>query len=335
VTDHDKRLLSALRPAGVVLFRDNFDHDLPYAQWLSLHRQQLHTVRQCIERDTLLVAIDHEGGQVQRTPAPITHFAAPADWCQQAGAVGAAIGRELRSLGVNLNFAPLADVHSNPDNPVIGRRAFGSDSETVVLAAGRFLDAMQGAGVLGCLKHFPGHGDTAVDSHHQLPVVDLPLAELRARELQPFAELIDRDVQLVMTAHILFPQWDAEWPATLSRKIVDGYLRQKLGFDGVVVTDDIGMQAIADRFRQPGTAARALTAGCDLIAICAHLADTNLALDLARDLAASRRNGTLEEATLSASKRRIDGLLARAPDHAVEVLPADVFEAHRAVAPVV
>lgn len=332
LTDRDKRLLHALRPAGVVLFRDNFAHDLPYAEWLDLHRRQLREVRECVERKQLLITIDHEGGPVLRTPEPITPFAAAAQWAPHAGAVGRAMGRELRSLGVNVDFAPVVDVDSNPENPVIGRRALGHDPRTVIEAAAAFLEGLESAGVAGCLKHFPGHGDTHADSHDELPVVDLDRDVLEVRELAPFAALVARGAKMIMTAHILFPRWDREWPATLSERILGGYLRGRLGYDGLVISDDIGMRAIAERFREPGMGARALGAGCDLITICAHLADTRQALDLARDLAASWRSGVLTTATLERSHRRIVRALATAPEHPVTELTAKTLARHRRLA---
>jgi beta-N-acetylhexosaminidase len=333
LTDRDKRLLEALRPAGVVLFRDNFAHELPYPEWLDLHARQLWEVRECVEREELLVTIDHEGGSVLRTPEPITHFAAAAQWAPQAESVGRAMGRELRSLGVNVDFAPVVDVDSNPDNPVIGKRALGRDPRTVIEAAASFLEGLEAEGVAGCLKHFPGHGDTHADSHDELPVVDLDLDVLEARELAPFAALVERGARMIMTAHILFPRWDPKWPATLSETIVGEYLRGKLGYDGLVISDDVGMQAIAERFREPGMAARALVAGCDLITICAHLADTRRALDLARDLSASWRGGGLPAATLERSHGRIARALAAAPVYPVTELPAETLALHRSLAP--
>ena len=335
LTERDKRLLGALRPAGVVLFRENFAHGLPYGEWLELHARQLAEVRECVEREELIVAIDHEGGAVLRAPEPITPFAAAADWAPRAAAVGRAMGRELRSLGVNVDFAPVVDVDSNPDNPVIGRRAFGSDPATVTRAAAAFLDGLEGEGVCGCPKHFPGHGDTRADSHHELPVVDHPPEVLAVRELAPFAALVGRGVRLVMTAHVLFPRWDPEWPATLSETIVGGCLRGELGFAGLVVTDDVGMRAVAGTFRRPGTSARALVAGCDLITICAHLADTRRALDLAADLARSWRAGDLPTSVLERSHARIARTLAELPRHPVTELPAAVLAGHRRLAPLV
>jgi len=333
LTDHDKRLLSALRPAGVVLFKDNFRHDLSYAEWLEIHARQVREVRECIGRERILVSIDHEGGRVLRTPEPITPFGPAALWADAARSVGGAMGRELRSLGVNLDFAPVADINLNRLNQVIGDRALGTDAETVAGHAQEFLDGLEAERVLGCIKHFPGHGATESDSHDELPVVTSPLEVLREREFVPFRRLIERGVDLVMTAHILFPGVDPDEPATLSRRILEDVLRGELGYDGAVVTDDIGMRAIAERFREPPTAALALASGCDLISICAFLADTSLALQIARNLCDSWSSGEIPTATLERSHGRIAALLERAPQHPVERLPVETLSEHRHLAP--
>ncbi len=329
LTEHDRRLLAELRPAGVVLFRDNFDHEPPYPDWLDPLRALLDQAREAIGRDRIVVAVDHEGGQVIRTPAPVTDFGEAASWASQAAQVGSGMGRELASLGINVNFAPVVDVHSNPANPVIGSRALGTDPRSVIRAARSFLRAQQAEGVLGCLKHYPGHGDTAVDSHEALPVVDRSLESLRRRELAPFLELLDETVELVMTAHVHYPQWDPEWPATLSRRIVEETLRHRAGYEGVVTTDDLGMRAISERFDEPGIPARALTAGCDWLTVCAHLTDTGRALGMARSLARSHAEGELADEVVRRSRRRIERLLASLPQHPVRELPPETFAEHR------
>src|ERR1700736_3782562 len=163
--ERDRALLADLRPAGVILFKSNFQHDLPYEQCLETHLELIAAVREAVGRDRIFIGIDHEGGRVCRTPAPITRFSYAARWAAQAAAVGHAMGGELASLGVHLNFAPLLDIHSNPANPVIGARALGTTSEQVTAAALAFMAGMQAQKVLACGKHFPGHGDTDTDSH--------------------------------------------------------------------------------------------------------------------------------------------------------------------------
>ena len=183
----DRALLSDLRPAGVVLFRSNFLHDAPYELWLVSHARLIADVRDAVGRERLLIAIDHEGGRVCRTPPPITRFSYAARWAGQAAAVGQAMGAELASLGVNVDFAPVLDIHSNPANPVIGPRSFGTTAEAVIPAGLQLMEALQAQGVIPCGKHFPGHGDTSQDSHRELPVLNLDLTALRERELKPLA----------------------------------------------------------------------------------------------------------------------------------------------------
>lgn len=331
--DHDKRLLSLLKPAGVVFFRANFLADAPYDEWLGVHRTLMAEIREHIGRDEVLFGIDHEGGGVLRPPAPITAYAYARRWRDHAAEVGGAMGRELASLGFNVNFAPVLDVNSNADNPVIGQRAFGATPPEVTAAARPFLSAMQAEGVLGCLKHFPGHGDTSVDSHYGLPVVDVDPATFRERELAPFRDLAQGEARMVMTAHIVFPQVDPGTPATMSRIILQDILRGELGFGGVVVSDDLGMKAISSMLDRPETSIRLANAGCDLLCMCAYWADTALILRIVEQIVAGVREGTVAEETLAASHRRVAGLLADLPQHGVEPLPAATFAQHAALAP--
>ena len=333
LTDHDRRLLETLRPAGVILFRDNFAHGESYESWLAILRTMLDDVRACIGRDHILLAIDHEGGRVVRTPAPVTHYAYAREWADRAEVVGRAMAIELRSLGMNVIFAPTVDIHSNPDNPVIGPRAFATDAQSVITAALDFIRAVESEGVLSCPKHFPGHGDTAVDSHHGLPVVDYDLDDLRTRELLPFKATIDAGVRLVMTSHILFPKIDPAVPATMSRRIISDVLRNELGFAGVVVTDDIGMGAVRDMFDQPETVERMMNAGTDIIDICAYGTDTMRALRIAQFIEAGVTAGRIDPDVLAASEARIAKLLEQLPQYEVQALPGDVFERHASLAP--
>jgi beta-N-acetylhexosaminidase len=333
LTDHDKRLLSRLRPAGIILFADNFLRNQPYEAWLESWEALSHDARQVIGRERILVCMDHEGGRVHRPPPPITRFASPHAWRDRAAEVGAAMGRELRSLGVNLDFAPLLDVNSNPANPVIGDRAFGVTPDEVITPARTFLHALQAEGVLGCPKHFPGYGDVNLDSHYGLPMLELTLPELHARELVPFAALIGPETKLIMTAHILFPKIDPDWPATVSPRFVQDVLRDELGFDGVVLTDDLGMGAIAALFDRETVAARTLAAGTDLMEYCAYWNDTGRALQAAADIAAGLKSGLLTEVLLERSHGRIAALLAEAPQHPVTALSDANFLAHRAAGP--
>jgi beta-N-acetylhexosaminidase len=185
------------------------------------------------------VAIDQEGGLVQRLRAPLTVWpdmfsVGAAGNPARTEQVGRALGQELAALGIGWDFAPVLDVHTNPDNPVIGNRSFGTTPEAVAAHALAFWRGLRSAGVLGCGKHFPGHGDTHTDSHLELPVVDHPMERLRAVELAPFAAAARAGMEAIMTAHVLFPALDPDRPATLSRRVLTDLLRGELGFAGVM-----------------------------------------------------------------------------------------------------
>lgn len=329
----DRALLADLRPAGVVLFKSNFLQDQPYAAWIDTHTRLIAEVRSAIGRDRLLIGIDHEGGRVCRTPAPITRFAYAARWAGQADSVGHAMGRELASLGVNLDFAPVLDIHSNPANPVIGPRSFASTAEAVSRAALTFMSALQSEGVLACGKHFPGHGDTDKDSHYELPVLRRDLAELRERELRPFMAAIAADVPMIMTSHLLVPQVDPDAPVTMSRRFVHDLLREELGFKGVIISDDIGMHAVSRLFENPSATAQLFGAGTDLMMVCAHWTDTERCRGFAEALMTALQDGKVARDWDSQSRQRIQQLLARAPQSSVAPLPEAVLASHRTAGP--
>ena len=332
LTEHDKRLLSTLRPAGIILYQENFKRGVSYEEWLSSLRELIECVRGCVERETVLISIDHEGGVVFRPPPPITNFGPAAQWVSRSGEVGAAMGVELRSIGVNLNYCPIVDIHTNPANPVIGNRAFGSTAERVAESARNFLLAQEREGVVGCPKHFPGHGDTSVDSHLALPVVHRTLDQLRERELLPFVAMVHAGAKIIMSAHILYPAIDSERPATLSHLLLNDVLRHELGFEGVITTDDIGMHAVTTLFERPEAAVSVLQAGCDLIMMSAHWTDTSRTIGLAQDLLGGLKNGKLSSELFEAAQERIDALLLAAPVHTTfHALPEAVFAAHSAI----
>lgn len=332
LTDHDKRLLDAIHPAAIILFKSNFRQDAPYDDWLAEYARLIEDVRRYIGREKFLIGIDHEGGRVVRPPRPITVYDFPCNWVDEAAAVGRAVGIELSSLGVNVNFAPVVDIDTNPTNPVIAERAFSSDPKIVTRAAVAFLEAMQAEGVLACPKHFPGHGDTDADSHFALPHVDETIEELRARELQPYAAVLSR-VQLAMSAHVIYDNIDPEHPGTISSRILTGVLRDELQFGGAVISDDLGMKAISPYFDDPAAAPRAIAAGCDILAVCAHWTDTTRAYDLALAVSEAASRDASLAATLEVSRARIERVLAAAREPRITRLPESVFEAHRTLAP--
>jgi beta-N-acetylhexosaminidase len=220
-----------------------------------------------------VVAIDEEGGDVTRlfadrgAPYPGNAVLGRIDDVGLTRAIGRAVGDALAAAGCTMTFAPDADINSNSLNPVIGVRSFGATPDLVARHTAGWIEGVQSTGIAASAKHFPGHGDTATDSHLALPVVDLPLERLRERELAPFRAAIAAGTRSIMTSHILLPQLDAEHPATLSPRILQGLLRGELGFEGVIVSDALDMAGASGVHGIPAAAVHALAAGCDLLCI--------------------------------------------------------------------
>lgn len=330
--DKDKYLLDAVKPAGVILFKSNFLHEVDYEVWLDNQRQLIAEVREIVGRPKLLIATDHEGGRVCRTPHPVTRFRSASQWPMHAGAVGAAMGRELASIGINMNFAPVLDIQTNPDNPVIGDRSFGSSPHAVGESGTALMKGLQQENVWACAKHFPGHGDTDVDSHYDLPVIDLALDALVERELIPFGAAIESGANIIMTGHILFPKIDPERPATLSPIMTTDVLRNRLGFKGVVVSDDIGMHAMDRYFNNPQAARQFLEAGNDMLMICAHFTDTSRIIGLAEEVQKALQDTAFRRLVHEPSHARVSDLLNRTTMHDVVPLPAAQFARHAEIA---
>ncbi|MDZ8052158.1 MAG: beta-N-acetylhexosaminidase [Aulosira sp. ZfuVER01] len=334
LSDDDKRALSELQPVGVIFFAKNFLDGAAYEIWLQTYRELIDQVRQYAERDSMFFTLDHEGGRVVRTPVPITRFPYALLLQSRSRQVAKATAVELKSLGINISWAPVADIYSNPHNPVIGPRAFGTTPETAAKVVREYYLGLQESGILGCAKHFPGHGDTSQDSHLELPVLHLTKEDLRNRELIPFKALIEEQVPLIMTAHILFPKIDPDVPATLSQGILNGILREELGFQGIVVSDDLDMKAVSDMFTQKGTVARAIHAGCDLFIVSRNINSSSLerTYHIAKDFADSLSNGSLDESVVAAARNRIDKLLAVTPQYLVHTLDRDTLKEHAELA---
>ncbi|MFD0884768.1 glycoside hydrolase family 3 N-terminal domain-containing protein, partial [Streptosporangium algeriense] len=229
---------------GVVLFSRNIATPSQVADLTAVLRA---------ENPQVLVGIDEESGEVTRLEAaagstrPGNFALGVVDDVVLTEELAADLGRDLALTGVNLNFAPSADVNSNPDNPVIGLRSFGADPDLVSRHTAAWIRGLQSAGVAACAKHFPGHGATAVDSHNDLPTVSYSAEELAATTLPPYRTAIEAGVRAVMTGHLLVPAYDAEFPATLSHRLLVGLLREELGFDGLIVTDAVEMPSVAER----------------------------------------------------------------------------------------
>jgi len=219
------------------------------------------------------VSVDQEGGRVARLKSPFTEWP-PMATLGRSGDVALAerfaraLAAELRAVGVTLDYAPVLDIHTNPKNPIIGDRALAETAESVAELGSAIVRVLQAEGVAACGKHFPGHGDTSSDSHLELPLIEHPPDRLRAVELEPFRAAIAAGVATIMTAHIFLPALDEQRPATLSKAIVKGLLRDELKFEGVIFSDDLEMKAIAATHKVPEAAVMAVEAGCDGVLIC-------------------------------------------------------------------
>lgn len=290
-------LVAAGRIGGVVLFARNVESP----------RQVHRLVRELRAHEPadapLVVAVDQEGGRVQRLRAPWTVWppmrrlgeldAAPGE--DATAAVARALATELRDCGIGLDFAPVVDVDSNPDNPVIGDRSFGREPNRVAAHARAFIGAMQSAGVACCAKHFPGHGDTTLDSHLALPKIAHGLDRLRAIELPPFAAAVEAGVASIMSAHVVFESIDPHRPATFSPDVI-ALLRDDLRFDGLLFSDDLEMKAVADHWQPREMVDLALGAGIDVLLACKRF-------ELVTELLA--RLESLPDARLEPALRRV------------------------------
>jgi beta-N-acetylhexosaminidase len=267
--------------AGAILFRRNLTGDA--ADLLSLNRS-IEEAGRAYDGSPALIGVDQEGGRVTRLGPPALRLPpmrafgrlGDAGLVERAASV---LGAQLSSLGFTMDFAPVLDVDTCPTNPIIGDRSFHSDPAVVARLGAAFAGGLQGAGVMACGKHFPGHGDTTLDSHLDLPVVDLPRSRLESVELAPYRGLRASTCAAVMTAHVGYPCLDGARPATLSRAIVTGLLRDALGYDGLAISDDLEMKAVADRMPIQASAVEAVRAGCDVLLICSSEELQEAALD--------------------------------------------------------
>lgn len=259
--------IKRVRPGGVILF----GHNLASADQIRLLNTELQAAAIAASGIPLLVSTDQEGGRVFRVPEDVMPVFPGAMGLGQSGDpalardVGFATGYHLRGAGIDVVLAPVMDVNNNPDNPVINTRSFGSDARTVGAMATALAAGIRESGAIPVIKHFPGHGDTNVDSHLDLPRIDRSEEELEKVELAPFRQGIADGVEVVMTAHILFPKLDPERPATLSPRILSDILRKKLGFKGIIMTDAMEMYAVARRYPHKQSVRMAMTAGVDII----------------------------------------------------------------------
>ncbi|MGB4043452.1 MAG: beta-N-acetylhexosaminidase [Thermacetogeniaceae bacterium] len=266
--DDAKQLIQQHHVGGIILFKRNIDNP---AQTLSLINE-LKRVNSA-KKIPLFLSVDEEGGRVSRMPAqlkklPSSGRIGEVNDSEISFEIGRLLGQELRAFGFNMDFAPVLDINSNPNNPVIGDRSFGTTPELVSRLGLQIMKGLQSQNVISVVKHFPGHGDTSVDSHIGLPSVYHDYERLKSFELIPFADAVTNNADAVMIAHILLPNIDPEHPASLSRAVITDILRKDLNFQGVVITDDLTMGAITNNYGLGEAAVKAVTAGSDIVLVC-------------------------------------------------------------------
>ena len=306
LADIERDFLREVQPGAVVLFERNVESPQQVTALTNTYQQNM------VDSGglPLLIAVDQEGGRIQHLKDGFTRFPAPMLWTagqdnELAYEVGRAMATELGAVGLNMNLAPVADLNTNIDSPVIGRRSFGSEAELAAPILMNFIRGLQDNGVVATVKHFPGHGDTAADSHLELPLVTHARGRLEAVELRPFMAAFDAGADAVMVAHIWLTAFDPEpLPASLSGRIVSGLLRDELGYDGIVMTDALDMDAIDTMYSASDASLRAILAGNDLIAIGAHVGTSRIE-SVVDDVADGVRRGWIAESRIDASVRRI------------------------------
>jgi beta-N-acetylhexosaminidase len=316
--------IRANRIRGACLFRQNMTDAAQLTRFTG-------DLRAAMGADAL-IALDQEGGAVVRAlwvpPPPSAMALGAADDETLAREVGTAVARAIRAMGFNWNFAPVLDLNNNPRNPVIAERSFGADPDRATALALAWMAGSDGEGVACCVKHFPGHGDTHVDSHRDLPTVDKPLAELERFEFAPFRTAAPH-APAVMTAHIVYPALDAANPATMSRAILHDLLRTEWGYDGVIITDGMDMHAIAHRYKAGDAAVNALMAGADMVMAIGSRETQEETVDA---IAAAIADGRLPLADVHARLERLDRLAQAHPAGAVPYLTEDADRALMAAA---
>ncbi|EST51935.1 beta-hexosaminidase [Brevibacillus panacihumi W25] len=279
----DERLIKEQHVGGIIFYKNNLADPASVVRFTNQLKQwnEIHSV-------PLLLSVDQEGGQWNSQEA--------------AGEIGAILGEEVKGMGLNMNFAPVLDIHSNPKNPVIGDRSFGSTADIVSSLGIAVMKQMKQTGVIPVVKHFPGHGDTETDSHLDLPVIHKSEKDLTQLEWQPFVRAIEEGADAVMVAHILFPQIDEQYPSSLSPAVVTGQLRDKLGFEGVILTDDLTMGAIANQYGIGEASVLSVQAGTDIVLIAHEYSNVD---EVIAALKQSVADGTLSEERIDESVRRI------------------------------
>lgn len=302
VNDATRRLIEDYHVGGFILFERNI-RDVEQLVDLLNELKNINTVNKM----PLFISTDEEGGRVSRMPKefkklPPNKTIGDINNGDFSFEIGSIIGEELKGLGLNMDFAPVLDINSNPNNPVIGSRSFGDNIEIVTKLGIRTMEGIASEGIIPVIKHFPGHGDTSVDSHLDLPCINNDLERLQDLEFVPFKEAIDNGADVVMVAHILFSQLDEENPASLSKTIITDILRDHMEFDGVVITDDMTMGAIVDNYGMGEAAVKSIVAGTDIVLICHQYENQISAINAIKTAV---KDGTISEERIDESVYRI------------------------------
>lgn len=295
-------MISRYRPGGLIIMGANVESSSQLAKLVDALKAG--TEKYGIPA---FIGVDEEGGRVSRMPPELKDMPAALKVGKtgdpgHAEGMGRVIAEELKAFGFNMDFAPVLDIWSNPKNTVIGDRAFGTDPETVGKMGIPVMKGLADGGIIPVVKHFPGHGNTVADSHKELPVSDSGVERLKSFELKPFEEAVASGADAVMIAHILLEQVDDQYPASLSKAVITDLLRNQMGFDGVVITDDMTMGAIAKNYGLEEAAVKAVQAGCDLLLVV-HGYDREA--QVAESLKNAVQNGEISEERLDESVYRI------------------------------
>lgn len=300
--DNSRKMIENYYVGGFIIFSKNVEDS---AQLLSLINSLKETNSK--NRIPLFISIDEEGGRVSRIPKEIKKLPANRKIGQMNNKelsykIGTILAEELNMFGFNMDFAPVLDINSNPKNPVIGDRAFGAEPDIVSNLGIQTMKGIQSGRVISVIKHFPGHGDTSVDSHVGLPTIDHDLERLKSFELVPFKEAIDNEADAVMVAHILLSKIDSDYPSSLSKTVITNILREDLGFDGVVITDDMTMGAISENYEIGNAAIKAINAGSDIVLVAHGFENSITVID---SIKAAVENGVIPGERLDESVYRV------------------------------
>lgn len=297
----EEKLIHQYKVGGIIVNKKNITSPSQMVAYMnSLKEENKNNV-------PLFFGIDQEGGRIAKLPGDLRAIPSHFEIGKQndpsfALEIGTVLGKLVSSFGFNVNFAPVLDINSNPENPVIGDRSFGINPDVVSKLGIQMMKGIQGENIIPAIKHFPGHGDTSVDSHDELPVVQKTMPELEQMELIPFKQAIAEGADMVMIAHILLPSIDLEFPSSMSEAIITDLLREKIGFDGVVITDDMTMEAITNSFDIGKASVMSVKAGADIVMVAHEFENVVKAITA---LTTAVENGEITEERIDQSVERI------------------------------